>query len=164
MNENDNMLKNIDRIKSLSKLMSSDSSGVDTDKILNAIATAKSMGMLTAQDSKGKNNVIEDTGYTVPAEYETKNEGMKVLKAAIPFLNHEYQKNLFLAVKLLEMNEEFDSGALSLQCQSIREENDDEQREAMLRAVRGQMSSENGRKLDIVLKMLEARRLASKIR
>ena len=37
MNENDNMLKNIDRIKSLSKLMSSDSSGVDTDKILNAI-------------------------------------------------------------------------------------------------------------------------------
>ena len=89
---------------------------------------------------------------------------MKVLKAAIPFLNHEYQKNLFLAVKLLEMNEEFDSGALSLQCQSIREENDDEQREAMLRAVRGQMSSENGRKLDIVLKMLEARRLASKIR
>ena len=43
MNEN-NMLKNIDRIKSLSKLMSNDNNGVDTDKILNAIAAAKSIG------------------------------------------------------------------------------------------------------------------------
>lgn len=53
MNEN-NMLKNIDRIKSLSKLMSNDNNGVDTDKILNAIAAAKSMGMLTAQDNSEK--------------------------------------------------------------------------------------------------------------
>ena len=53
---------------------------------------------------------------------------------------------------------------LSLQCQSIREDNDEEQREAMLRAIRGQMNGENGRKMDIVLKMMEARRLAAKIR
>ena len=59
MNEN-NMLKNIDRIKSLSKLMSNDNNGVDTDKILNAIAAAKSMGMLTAQDNSEKNDIIED--------------------------------------------------------------------------------------------------------
>ena len=35
---------------------------------------------------------------------------------------------------------------------------------AMLRAIRGQMNGENGRKMDIVLKMMEARRLAAKIR
>lgn len=164
MNEN-NMLKNIDRIKSLSKLMSNDNSGVDTDKILNAIAAAKSMGMLTAQDnSDKKNDIIEEKDYSVPIEHETKNEGVKILKAAIPFLNREYQKNLFLAVKLMEMSNEFDMGELSLQCQSIREDNDEEQREAMLRAIRGQMNGENGRKMDIVLKMMEARRLAAKIR
>lgn len=97
-------------------------------------------------------------------EHETKSEGVKILKAAIPFLNREYQKNLFLAVKLMEMSNEFDMGELSLQCQSIREDNDEEQREAMLRAIRGQMNGENGRKMDIVLKMMEARRLAAKIR
>ena len=32
------------------------------------------------------------------------------------------------------------------------------------RAIRGQMNGENGRKMDIVLKMMEARRLAAKIR
>ena len=86
MNEN-NMLKNIDRIKSLSKLMSNDNNGVDTDKILNAIAAAKSMGMLTAQDNSKKNDIIEEKDYSVPMEHETKSEGVKILKAAIPFLN-----------------------------------------------------------------------------
>ena len=62
------------------------------------------------------------------------------------------------------MNEDFDSGAMSLQCQSIREGTDEEQREAMLKAVRSQLSNENGRRLDVVLKMMEARRLASKMR
>lgn len=168
MNENGNMFNNIDKIKSLSKLMSMDNGGgMDTEKILNALAAAKSMGMLGGNEIQEKRPdiVASDTQeYVGPAEYEPQNEGIRVIKAAIPFLDREYQKNLFLAVKLIEMNEDFDSGAMSLQCQSIREGTDEEQREAMLKAVRSQLSNENGRRLDVVLKMMEARRLASKMR
>ena len=125
------------------------------------------MGMLGGNEVQEKRQdiVASDTQeYVSPAEYESQNEGIRVIKAAIPFLDREYQKNLFLAVKLIEMNEDFDSGAMSLQCQSIREGTDEEQREAMLKAVRSQLSNENGRRLDVVLKMMEARRLASKMR
>ena len=79
MNEN-NMLKNIDRIKSLSKLMSNDNNGVDTDKILNAIAAAKSMGMLTAQDNSEKNDIIEEKDYSVPMEHEDFKGGYSFFK------------------------------------------------------------------------------------
>ena len=168
MNENGNMFNNIDKIKSLSKLMSMDNGGgMDTEKILNALAAAKSMGMLGGSEVQEKRQdiVASDTQeYISPAEYESQNEGIRVIKAAIPFLDREYQKNLFLAVKLIEMNEDFDSGAMSLQCQSIREGTDEEQREAMLKAVRSQLSNENGRRLDVVIKMMEARRLASRMR
>ena len=34
----------------------------------------------------------------------------------------------------------------------------------MLRAVRGQLGSESGRKLDVILKMLEARRIADRLK
>lgn len=163
MSESDNMMKNIDKIKSISKLMSMDGSTVDTDKLMGAISAAKSLGILG-------NNEIQSTDaqereeYITPAEYEPQSESVRVVKAAIPFLDREYQKNLFLAVKLMEMSHEFDSGAMSLQCQSIREGNGEKQRESMLRAVRGQLSSENGRKLDVILKMMEARRIAATLK
>ncbi len=162
-NNTDNMIKNIDRIKSISKLMSMDGGNVDTDKLMNAITAAKSLGILGNNEVQG-GDIEEQEEYIAPAGYEPQSEGMRVIKAAIPFLDREYQKNLFLAVKLMEMSREFDSGAMSLQCQSIREDSDDKQRESMLRAVRGQLSRENGRKLDVILKMMEARRIASTLK
>ncbi|MCD8036225.1 MAG: hypothetical protein LUE88_02425 [Clostridiales bacterium] len=160
-NSTDNMMKNIDRIKSLSKLMSMDGGEVDTDKLMNAITAAKSLGMF-------QNNEVQDAEFEERDEYITPEDGqsesLRVIKAAIPFLDREYQKNLFLAVKLMEMSREFDNGSMSLQCQSIREGSDEKQMEAMLRAVRGQLSYENGRRLDVILKMMEARRLASALK
>ncbi len=160
-NSTDNMMKNIDRIKSLSKLMSMDGGEVDTDKLMNAITAAKSLGMFQNSEVQGA-EIEEREEYITPEDGQS--EGLRVIKAAIPFLDREYQKNLFLAVKLMEMSREFDNGSMSLQCQSIREGSDEKQREAMLRAVRGQLSYENGRRLDVVLKMMEARRLASALK
>lgn len=168
MGENNpgDVLKNIERIQSLSRLMSNNTKQPDGEKIINAIAAAKSMGILGGNTQRpGEITAFENSGYPDTVENERGSEGMRVVKAAIPFLDREYQKTLFLAVKLMEMNENFDSEALGLQCQSIREQSSDEgQREAMLRAVRNQLSGENGRKLDVVLKVMEAQRLVSKIR
>lgn len=178
-NNTDNIMKNIETIKMLSGMMSS-GGGNDTEKILNAISTARSLGLLgNNNDRNDKNNkndgnngddrdndisVSENNECIASQDGISQNEGIRAIKAAIPFLNHEYQKNLFLAVKLIEMNEEFDKGSMNLQCQSIREGSDDEQRESMLRAVRGQMGNENARKLDVVLKMMEAKRIAAKLK
>ena len=71
MNENGNMFNNIDKIKSLSKLMSMDNGGgMDTEKILNALAAAKSMGMLGGNEIQEKRPdiVASDTQeYVSPA-------------------------------------------------------------------------------------------------
>lgn len=162
-NNSGDMLKNIEKIQSLSRLMSNGSQQGDGERIMNAIAAAKSMGIIGAPSSRGEIAAFENTDMDI-AENDRGSEKMRVVKAAIPFLDREYQKTLFLAVKLMEMNENFDAEALSLQCQSIREQSDEDQREAMLRAVRGQLSGEKGRKLDVVLKIMEAGRLVSKFR
>ena len=159
MNDNDNMLKNIDRI---SRIISANGGNVDTDKLLNAISAAKSMGILSNADNEKRGYDIQtENRYEEPIEYYNPNENMRIIKAAIPFLDREYQKSIFLAIKLLEMNREFDNGAMSLQCQSIREETSEKQREAMLKAIRGQMCEESGRRLDMVLKMMEVRKMTA---
>ena len=162
-NNSGDMLKNIERIQSLSRLMSNGSQQADGERIMNALAAAKSMGIIGGPQRSEMTAFENNDGYEL-TENDGGSEKLRVVKAAIPFLDREYQKTLFLAVKLMEMNENFDAGALSLQCQSIREQSDEEQREAMLRAVRGQLSGENGRKLDVVLKVMEAGRLVSKLR
>lgn len=169
-NNADNIMKNIDTIKMLSGMMSPGGGG-DTEKILNAISTAKSLGLIGGSNEyhdSGTNNadisMAEDNDLFTGQQSNSQNEGIKAVKAAIPFLNNEYQKNLFLAVKLLEMNEEFDKGAMNLQTQSINEGSEDERRECMLRAIRGQLGIVNGKKLDVVLKMLEARKIAAKLK
>lgn len=159
MNDNDNMLKNIDRI---SRIISANGGNMDTDKILNAISAAKNMGILSNSDNEKNNYEVQtENRYEEPIEYYNPNENMRIIKAAIPFLDREYQKSLFLAIKLMEMNREFDNGAMSLQCQSIREETSEKQREAMLKAIRGQMCEESGRRLDMVLKMMEVRKMTA---
>lgn len=164
-NSSGDMLRNIERIQSLSRLMSNGTQQADGERIINAIAAAKSMGILGGNNAHtGEITAFENMDCCDISENDRGSEGLRVVKAAIPFLDREYQKTLFLAVKLMEMNENFDAGALSLQCQSIREQSDDGQREALLRAVRGQLSGENGRKLDVVLKVMEAGKLVSKIR
>lgn len=183
-NNTDNIMKNIDAIKMLSGMMSS-GGGNDSEKILNAISTARSLGLIgnietndknvrnDRNDRNGRNgqndndndiSVSENSEYNIGQDSFAQNEGIRAIKAAIPFLNREYQKHLFLAVKLMEMNDEFDRGAMNLQCQSIKEDSDDEQRESMLRAVRGQVGNESARKLDVVLKMMEAKRIAAKLK
>ncbi len=171
-NNTDNIMKNIETIKMLSGMMSS-GGGSDTEKILNAISTARSLGLIGNNDRNERNDrnegvndisVSENNEYVSGQEGLSQSEGIRAIKAAIPFINREYQKHLFLAVKLLEMNDEFDKGSMNLQCQSIKEASDDEQKESMLRAVRGQLGNESARKLDVVLKMMEAKRIASKLK
>ncbi|MPN61811.1 hypothetical protein SDC9_209555 [bioreactor metagenome] len=168
--------------------MMSSGGGNDTEKILNAISTARSLGLIGNTDRNDRNDrndrddkndrndrndrsgglsdisVSENVEYMAGHDTIAQNDGIKAVKAAIPFLNREYQKHLFLAVKLIEMNDEFDKGSMNLQCQSIREGSDDEQKESMLRAIRGQIGNESARKLDVVLKMMEAKKIAAKLK
>lgn len=173
MSDNDNMLKNIDMISRLisgnggnigdiSNLANLGNGNVDTEKIINALTTAKNMGILPNMSSEEKPyEAQENNNCFEPSDCQSDNEGIRIVKAAIPFLNKEYQKNLFLAIRLMEMNKEFDEGAMSLQCQSIREDNEEKQKESMLRAVRKQVSAENGKRLDMVLKLMEFKKLAN---
>lgn len=74
MGENNpgDMLKNIERIQSLSRLMSNNTKQPDGEKIINAIAAAKSMGILggntqrpgeiTAFENSGSLDTVENEG------------------------------------------------------------------------------------------------------
>lgn len=89
---------------------------------------------------------------------ETKGE--KILCAAIPFLDQEYQKDLYVVVRLMQMRRVL-AGA-DLEARSKSTESPALRRRKMLSAIRSCLSEEEGRNLELVLKVMEARQILQK--
>lgn len=89
---------------------------------------------------------------------ETKGERM--LFAAIPFLDQEYQKELYVVVRLMQMRRVLEGSAL--EARSRREENPNLRRRKMLSAIRPCLSEEEGRNLELILKVMEVRQILQK--
>ncbi len=89
---------------------------------------------------------------------ETKNERM--LFAAIPFLDQEYQKDLYVIVRLMQMRRVLESGVLEARSRSGQSAF--QRRRNMLAAIRPCLSEEEGRSLELVLKVMEVRQILQK--
>ncbi|MBM6829904.1 hypothetical protein H9X85_10155 [Anaerotignum lactatifermentans] len=89
---------------------------------------------------------------------ETKGERM--LFAAIPFLDQEYQKDLYVVVRLMQMRRVLEGSAL--EARSRREESPALRRRKLLAAIRPCLSGEESRNLDLILKVMEVRQILQK--
>lgn len=80
-----------------------------------------------------------------------------MITAAIPFLDQEYQKNLYLIVRLMEMRRVF-SGEI-LEARSRREEPPSLRRRKMLRAIRPYLGTEERKRLDLLIKAMDMKEI-----
>lgn len=109
----------------------------------------------------GGSSPIEQTEPSMEATSvfdETKGERM--LFAAIPFLDQEYQKDLYVVVRLMQMRRVLEGSALEVR--SRREESPALRRRKMLSAIRPCLSEEEGRNLELILKVMEVRQILQK--
>lgn len=80
-----------------------------------------------------------------------------IISAAIPFLNQEYQKELYLVVRLMEMQRVFVGGAL--QAREKQQPDAALRRRQMLGAMQPYLVEGERTRLEMMLKMMEMRKI-----
>ena len=96
----------------------------------------------------------------VPQSASAMEEGEKqekILMAAIPFLDQEYQRNLYVVVRLMEMRRMLTGGMLQARSRdslpiSVR-------RRQMLSAIRPCLSQDEQTRLDTLMRVMDAREI-----
>lgn len=156
----EDVLKNADKIQAFSKLMGGEGGGdIKQEDLLKMIQMIQGLKGLFGTPLKEEQNEKED-GPEVIAPEDSK---IKVLNAALPFLDKEYQKDLYIAVKLMEMRSIRSSQVLSIQSDEAKKPGTD-RRNAMLKAVKPYLNQNEQRSIDMlmrVMKMREAMNLLS---
>ncbi len=157
-----------EKIKEISKLMGSGT--LDETNIMGMIETAKKiktmMQFLNTQEETQPQSETENTApkVTQKADLSTdvdknnsfsfSNRQEKVIYAAIPFLDREYQKNLYVFVRLLEIRRILSQGELLESRSRIREE-PSIRRKQLLQAVKPYLSPTEKRSIDSIVKAMD---------
>lgn len=94
---------------------------------------------------------------TAPAVEEEGEKQEKMLMAAIPFLDQEYQRDLYVVVRLMEMRRMLTGGVLQARSRdtlppSVR-------RRQMLSAIRPCLSQREQTRLDTLMRVMDAREI-----
>lgn len=80
-----------------------------------------------------------------------------MITAAIPFLDQEYQRDLYIIVRLMEMRRFFSGGML--EARGRQEEPSSLRRRKMLRAVRPYLPAEDRKQLDMLIKVIDMKEI-----
>lgn len=83
--------------------------------------------------------------------------GENMITAAIPFLDQEYQKDLYIIVRLMEMRRVVSGGML--EARGRQEEPPSMRRRKMLRAVRPYLPAEERKQLDMLMKAIDMKEI-----
>ena len=95
-------------------------------------------------------------------EWFARNRSENMISAAIPFLDREYQKNLYLVVRLMEMRRVLFSEPI--EARERQELPSFLRRRQMLGAVRPYLPHEEKEQLDMVLKIMDIREIMERER
>ncbi len=157
MADNDNLLNNMDSINALSSLLGS---GINTQNIGNIMQMMEVMKKASAifnMFNNTSNISKEENRYEEPKkDIFAASKNAKVINAAIPFLDKEYQKGLSVALKFMEMKKILSSpNNISAQNKDESIKNINERRKDMLKALKPYLNVEEQNEVDIVIKAIE---------
>lgn len=169
-NNESNIFQNMEQIKMLSKLMGTPSAEGNSMDIVKMMETAKKFS--TMMNLFNKNPQIEEKKQEGKQKQEEKKEEvmevtdpfspskpMKLVNAAIPFLDKEYQKNIFIAIRLMEMRRAMNTDMVVMQRQETHRESSIERRNKMLAAMRPYLNHDERQKLDVLMKAMEMKKI-----
>lgn len=107
------------------------------------------MGTPAAKPAENKIEIQENTF--------GRNRNESMISAAIPFLDQEYQRDLYIMVRLMEMRRMLSGGLL--EAREKAEQPPAHRRRQMLGAMRPYLSQEERSQLDTIVKVMELREL-----
>lgn len=158
------ILQNMDKIKAFSNMMGgggSDMPDFNPGDIMKAMEMANKMkGIMSMFNDEEKDDTPE-IEMAKSDDILSPTREISVINAAIPFLDKEYQKNLFIAVKFLEMKKLSSMDTISIQSQSSVEGKRSDRRGAMLKAMRPYLSKDERKEVDQLMKFMKLKNMMS---
>ena len=124
---------------------------INNNDIIEALSKAKKIKSLIEMNS----NVKKQEEVHNEINIDDKNN---FIYAAIPFLNEEYQKSIYIAVKLIELKKACDMPVISIQSKTVQKSSYERKKE-LLSVIKKYMSKEEAAKIDSILKFIEMRKL-----
>lgn len=120
----------------------------DIEKIMNVVKTIQAVSS-PIEDVKTENENKKVTNN----DFEQKNTtpAINSIKAAIPYLDTKYQKNLGVMIKIIEIERLLNN----FQAMSIGGENNKERKIKMLQAVKTELDIKKQKVLDIFIRVME---------
>lgn len=141
----------MDKLMMLSQLLGA--SG-DTTDMMKMVETAKALGAVMNANAKEEKPIIKMEETQSKEDEDIRNRQIKAINAALPFLDKEYQKGLFMVIKLMEINRFSPQG--SIMAMEKDEDNTQKRRIEMINAFNGYLSIAEQKKLGAFLKMAKA--------
>lgn len=139
----------MDKLMMISQLLGG--SG-DQAEMLKMVETAKALG--ATMNTKEEKPVIKMDESHPKEDEDMRSRQIKAINAALPFLDQEYQKGLFMVIKLLEINRFSPRGGIM--AMENGGDNQQKRRIDMINAFNGYLSVEEQKKLGAFLKMAKA--------
>ena len=120
-------------------------------ELMNLAGRRERLRRVMGQDMR---QCVQQTG---PAMEEEREKQEKMLMAAIPFLDQEYQRDLYVVVRLMEMRRMLTGGVL--QARSRNTLPPSVRRRQMLSAIRPCLSQGEQARLDTLMRVMDAREI-----
>lgn len=139
----------MDKLMMLSQLMGGNN---DPAEMMKMMETAKMIG--AAMNTKEEKPIVKMEEVQPKEDEDIRNRQIKAINAALPFLDQEYQKGLFMVIKLMEINRFSPQG--SIMAMEKGADNPQRRRIEMINAFNGFLSVEEQKKLGAFLKMAKA--------
>lgn len=121
-------------------------------KIINAVKTAKMLGSVM-QSEKAADDT-ESPATMCAFDRELQSPAIRSIKAAIPYLDYPYQRNMGILVKLMEMDR-----LINHYTALVTESGKDKARE-MLTAIKNELPENSRCTADLLMKIMEIREIA----
>lgn len=140
---------NSEQMKLLSGMM-----GAEGSDALQMIERLQRLRRLFGNTEEQKSQDIQVKEASMPESPFGSTQGENILFSAIPFLDLEFQKNIFVVVRLMELRRVLEGTKLE-----AREKQEDPvfRRHKLLRAVRPFLATEEKNQIDTMLKIMEIR-------
>ncbi|NLK37077.1 MAG: hypothetical protein GX299_03220 [Epulopiscium sp.] len=136
--------------------MSQKDDGMDMD----FMKMADTIKMFQTMMSVAENNKLPKNSAPEPEEEDdalpfNMNRRERILQAAIPFLDQEYQRNLYIVVRLLEMKRVLGQESVMLESRSRKVDDSHIRQRKLLNAVRPYLSGEEKARVDWMVKIMD---------
>lgn len=120
----------------------------DIEKIMNVVKTIQAVSSpIEDVNTENENKKVINDDF----EHKNTTPAINSIKAAIPYLDTKYQKNLGVMIKIIEIERLLNN----FQAMSIGGENNKERKIKMLQAVKTELDLKKQKVLDIFIRVME---------